>query len=369
MEFTADKKEFSDAIAFVNSAAPTTTPMPIISNIKASCSESGVTFTATDLEIEKQASIIANVVSVGETTVTAKKLNMIAIQASKTNKEKPIKFKLNAKKEGKREQVLMTSGRSRWVMATLPAREFPSFDTPDSNIKIDVDTGDLADAMKQCQYAMAQQDVRYYLNGMLMDMKGGHLSVVSTDGQRLSKSDVNVSTEIERQAIIPRKPVGEIIKMLSSSDSATIELGKDSVKISADNRVIQSKLIDGKFPDYNRVIPQSSTIEATVNRTELIESVACVMPLANEKYKGMRFVFDGNTVTVQGNNPETEESVDEIGADVVGGTVEIGFNGDFVRDALSQIGDSNVTLKMSDSNAAARIDSGNYTAVLMPMRL
>jgi len=215
---------------------------------------------------------------------------------------------------------------------------------------------------------MAQKDVRYYLNGMLFDVKDGKLTVVATDGHRLSCYSMDTDAEFERQAIIPRSAVLDILKMITKAPDAKIIIGRDNVKVTVGNMVMYTKLIDGKFTDYKRVIPSDLTINADMNTEELRNSVKRTLPLSNQ-YFATEFVFNDGQLTINATNTNQEKAVEEIPVSKSGDDISIGFNGMYVSDLLGSIDSENVVFQMKNSASSALVEDGDFIGVLMPLRI
>jgi DNA polymerase-3 subunit beta len=221
---------------------------------------------------------------------------------------------------------------------------------------------------------MAQQDVRYYLNGMLLEVEGRFLRAVATDGHRLALCQANLDSEATdgQQVIVPRKGVLELQRLMSGEGSLDIELGANHIRIQLEGIRFTSKLIDGRFPEYQRVIPKESTNELKANRGDLRGALQRTAILSNEKYRGIRLVIRDSGVILQAHNPEQEEAEEELAVEYSGEDIEIGFNVNYLLDALGAVEGDDVTLSVQDSNSSCLIrQPGNddCTFVVMPMRL
>lgn len=359
MKFTVTQQDLNNALQFVASAIERKTTLPIMANVMLNAVDGKLTLSGSSLDVEKRVSIPATIEQEGDITIPAAKFLDFAKNA---DQEKDIKFTM---KSGK---ASVSSGRSRWTLTTLPAKEFPSFmDVQDPKV-LSVDVEKLIDGISRCAPTMAVNDVRYYLNGMLFDINSDNLNIVATDGHRLSAYNIGCNADFERQAIIPRKALLDVLKMITKAPDATIEIGRDNVKVSVGDMVMFTKLVDGKFPDYNRVIPASLSIEANMNTDELRNAVKRTLPLANN-YNAMAFDFVDGGLTVQSTNMDQEEAVEDIPISLQGDNINIGFNGAYVMDMLSSIKDENITFKMGSANTSARIDEGDFISVLMPLRI
>ncbi len=221
---------------------------------------------------------------------------------------------------------------------------------------------------------MAQQDVRYYLNGLFFDLVGDSLTVVGTEGHRLAMAKQQVeSGEGDRQLIVPRKTVLEMLRLLDNSDDkATLTLGDDHFVFENGSIVFKSKVIEGNFPDYRRVIPVGVDNKLTCNRSELKEVMGRVAILANEKYRAVRLRLSENNLSVSANNQENEEAEEDLDVNYKGDEIEIGFNASYFQDVLGALGTEEVEINFGDSNSSCLIeavDGADAQYVIMPMRL
>jgi DNA polymerase-3 subunit beta len=222
---------------------------------------------------------------------------------------------------------------------------------------------------------MAQQDVRYYLNGILMEISPDHLKLVATDGHRLALSEfkINISVDEAKQIIIPRKAVLELSRLLEASDSAVkITLSQNHIRIESGTLVFTSKLIDGKFPDYNRVIPVDGNKTLVVNREMLKRAMSRIAILSNEKYRGIRLTLAPGNLSIQANNPDQEEAEEELSIDYDEAQIEIGFNVTYLIDVLGVLDSEDVHIKLKDANSSCIISDSEDSSslyVVMPMRL
>ena len=239
---------------------------------------------------------------------------------------------------------------------------------------ITVSQAALGRLIEKTHFSMAQQDVRYYLNGMLLETGGNHLRAVATDGHRLALCQAELAGDKldEQQVIVPRKGVLELQRLLSGDGDLNIELGSNHIRIQLDGIRFTSKLIDGRFPEYDRVIPKESSNELKADRMEFKNALQRTAILSNEKYRGIRLVIRDSGVVLQAHNPEQEEAEEELAVEYSGEDIEIGFNVNYLLDALSAVEGDGVTLSVQDSNSSCLIrQPGNEdcTFVVMPMRL
>lgn len=341
--------------------------MPALGNVLLSAGEHGLQVTATDLEVELRATIEPEVARQGETTVSARKLLDIC-------RNLPQGASLTLKQDGERVQV--RSGRSRFTLATLPPGEFPLVDELQGGVELGLPQADLRRAIDRIAFAMAQQDVRYYLNGMLIELGENRLRTVATDGHRLSLSETDAELpEIqEQQVIVPRKGVHELVRLLEpeAEQPARIRLGATHIQVALPGLRFTSKLIDGRFPDYGRVVPEQGSNVLRADRETLRHALARISILSNEKFKGVRLVMGEEGLRIQTNNPEQEEAEEEVEVEYQGDPLEIGFNVVYLMDILASLESDQVRIEFNDSNSSCLVtdgDSKQYRHVVMPMRL
>ena len=314
--------------------------------------------------------MIANVASDGsddfQTTIPARKLLDIC-------KALPDSSQINFNIDETR--VSLTSARSRFTLSTLPARDFPSLDEIEVQQAFEISQNQLKVLFEKTSFAMAQQDVRYYLNGILMEISSSSIKLVATDGHRLALSEIGIESGISenRQIIIPRKAVLELSRLLDSGDSiARCEMSQNHLRVETGSLVFTTKLIDGKFPEYQRVIPVDGNKIMQVDRETLKHSMSRIAILSNEKYRGIRLTFSSGNLSIQANNPDQEEAEEELQVDYDEEDMEIGFNVTYLIDVLNVLGSEKVQVKLKDSNSSAIIsDAADESSlyVVMPMRL
>lgn len=339
--------------------------MPILSNVLLVAKDGELSVTATDLEVELVAQVEVAVESDGEITVSGRKLLDIC-------RALPEGSDIDVSVSG--EKLVVRSGRSKFSLATLPASEFPTVEDIKAGQTITVDQKDLGRLIEKTHFSMAQQDVRYYLNGMLLETKGTLLRAVATDGHRLALCEVEIAGAKmdEQQVIVPRKGVLELQRLMSGKGSLDIELGPNHIRIQLEGIRFTSKLIDGRFPEYDRVIPKESSNELTADREAFKASLQRTAILSNEKYRGIRLIIRDSGVVMQAHNPEQEEAEEELEVQYSGEDIEIGFNVNYLLDALSAVDGDEVRLSVLDGNSSCLIrQPGNDDSkfVVMPMRL
>ncbi|MDQ7016642.1 MAG: DNA polymerase III subunit beta [Gammaproteobacteria bacterium] len=341
--------------------------LPILANVLLICDEDRLKLKATDLEIEiGSEAILLETHETGEITVPARKLFDICRTLPADSQ---IKFTL---KEGR---VYIVSNRSRFVLSTLPATEYPVLDALQNPTVFKISQSALKKLLDKTAFAMAQQDVRYYLNGLLLEINSNSIKSVTTDGHRLALSSVEQSLNIDssQQIILPRKGIIELLRLIDDSDDEVeISLTSNHIQVELKNARFISKLIDGKFPDYSRVLPSDCPNMMLVNREQLRGALIRTAILTNDKYKGVRFQLDNHLLKIKTHNPEKEEAEEELEVNYPGSAVEVGFNINYLMDILNVIDSELVQFNLKDSGSSCLIhNEGDTTSqyVVMPMRL
>lgn len=337
--------------------------LPILANVLLQLNEETLSLVATDLEVELRATVAARG-EAGEAAIPARKLLDIC-------RALPPEAKLDLRIE--KDKAVVKSGRSRFTLATLPAGEFPSIETESWVGQISLPQRQLKVLLEETAFCMAQQDVRYYLNGLLLEVDKEHLRAVATDGHRLAFSEAALAAPAEpRQIIVPRKGVHEALRFLELTDAAVdIRIGANHIRFSANEVTLTSKLIDGRFPDYHKVIPQAQAKRLILPRELLRETLARVAILSNEKYRGVRLSLAPGALRVTAHNPEQEEAFEEMPVDFDGEEMEIGFNVSYLLDAIGAVRANDVVLGLNDTDSSGtlRAEAGPGIYVVMPMRL
>jgi DNA polymerase-3 subunit beta len=339
--------------------------LPILSNVLLSIEGRRLSVTGTDLEVEIVGyTEVAECTESGEITVSARKISDIC-------RSLPEGAMVNFNSGDGKAQV--TSGRSRFTLATLPASEFPSVEESENSVALNMDASVIKHLIDATSFAMAQQDVRYYLNGMLWEVAGNNLRAVATDGHRMALCDVECETDVEDNltAILPRKGIMELSRLLGE-DEIDISLGSNHVRVNSADFCFTSKLVDGAYPDYERVLPKGGEKLVVGDRAELRQAFNRTAILSNEKYRGVRVLLSDGSLKMFANNPEQEEAEEEVSVDYTGEDLEIGFNVSYLLDVLNVLKGSQVRFTLSDSNSSALVeDAADSKAVyvVMPMRL
>jgi DNA polymerase-3 subunit beta len=272
-------------------------------------------------------------------------------------------------------KLILKGGKSKFTLQSMPAEDFPLVqESANFGPVFSVPQKTLKALLSQVSFAMAIHDIRYYLNGILFVAEGQQLSLVATDGHRLAFTSVTLDVEVPKQEVIlPRKTVLELQRLLSDADGAIeMQFANNQAKFSFDGMEFVTKLVEGKFPDYNRVIPRNHKNCITLGRTALLATLQRTAILTSDKFKGVRLNIDPGTLRVAANNAEQEEAVDELDIDFNGDSIEIGFNVTYLIDALTNMSQEMVNLKLSDGNSSALFtipDNAHFKYVVMPMRI
>lgn len=341
--------------------------LPILSNLLLEAKQDKIVLTATDLEMQISLSVETAVGGELSTTISAKKLLDIC-------RSLPENADITMATQENRIQV--KTGKSRFNLQTLPANDYPLMtkNADASNTSINIGQKSLKRLFKQVEFAMAQQDIRYYLNGLLFEVNGNRLNVVGTDGHRLSFTSTELANSYEKQEIIlPRKTVIELIKLLDESeDEVTIEVANGQANFAFGAIRLISKVIDGKFPDYTRVIPTGHQNSFTVDRMMILLSMQRASILSNEKYRGIRMVLSANSLKLISTNSEQEEAEEELEISYGGSSLDIGFNVTYMIDVLNNSDSESVIFSFADANSSCLVtveNDNNYKYVVMPMRI
>lgn len=341
--------------------------LPILSNILLERKGGKLSLLATDLEL--QISTQLDSAETGEDfaiTIAARKLFDIVRALPES-----AKVKLDTKDS----QVVVSAGKSRFTLQTLPAADFPRVETGAGlGEAIRLPQKALKRLLQLVQFAMASQDIRYYLNGMLLVLDGKQLRVVATDGHRLSYAETQLDNEVEaREVIIPRKTVIELSKLLGDvEDLVELRIGSNQVTITLPGTELVTKVVDGKFPDYQRVIPANQPRHLKANRQSVMQALQRAAILSNEKFRGVRLVMSDNSLGIVCNNNEQEEAADEIEVSYNGDPLDVGFNVTYLLDGLGAVNTDEITLSLGDANSSMLLTSeseAGFKYVVMPMRI
>jgi len=364
MKFSAERESLLAALQSVIGVVERRQTMPILANLLLSAEQGKLSVTATDLEVELVASATIKSNVDGRVTVPGRKLLDIC-------RSLPEEVTLTLSQDG--DKMTVKAGKSRFVLATLPAADFPVIDELAQQQMLKIAQADLRRLLDKTHFSMAQQDVRYYLNGMLLETDGKMLRTVATDGHRLALCEMDLPSKSgSQQVIVPRKGVLELQRLLGSEGDVQITIGSNHIRAQIGDVRFTSKLIDGRFPEYSRVIPSAPPKSVVADREVLRSALQRTSILANEKYRGIRLALKKNQMTLQAHNPEQEEAEEQVEVTYKGDELEVGFNVGYLLDALAAVDGSEVEIGVTDGNSSCLVRAPGTTSaryVVMPMRL
>ena len=367
MKFTINREALLKPLQLVAGVVERRHTLPVLSNVLMVVEGDQLSLTGTDLEVELVGRVAVEAgAQAGEITVPARKLMDIC-------KSLPENTLIEIKQDD--QKVKVKAGRSRFTLSTLSANEFPNIDEEPGSVSFTIDQAGLRRLIDRTAFAMAQQDVRYYLNGMLLEVSQNCLRAVATDGHRLAmcSTEGDINQQEKHQVIVPRKGILEMARLLTEGgESVHITLGANHIRARTGDFMFTSKLVDGKFPDYERVIPKGGNKIIVGDRQMLRQAFQRASILSNEKYRGIRLILSDGQLKVIANNPEQEEAEEELNLAYHGDSMEIGFNVSYLLDVLSVLSGDSVKMILSDPNSSALLEeseAGDSTYVVMPMRL
>jgi DNA polymerase-3 subunit beta len=369
MKFTTDRETLLKPLLIVRGVIEQRQTLPVLSNILISARDGALAFTATDSEVELEARVAVDDWSGGEITVPARKF--IDICQALPGRAK-VEFGLD---EGNRAHI--RSGRSRFTLTTIQSSDFPTTDEIVDESEFVIAQNELKRLIDLTQFAMARQDVRYYLNGLLLEVTPQQVKAVATDGHRLAVAQFDTVTGMEesKSIIVPRKGVIELARLLTAEDvELRVRVGTNAVQMVVDDVRFSSKLIDGRFPDYGRVIPDAERCDKrlSMDRESLRQCLVRTSVLSSDKHRTVRLTLGAGTLKVAANNPEQETAEDELEIEYAGEDLDIGFNVSYVIDALATLPSETADIFLTDSSSSCLIQPhgrSNCQFVVMPMRL
>ena len=368
MKFTIPREALLKPLQLVTGVVERRQTLPVLANLLIQADAQGLSLTGTDLEVEMIARCAVPIEQPGEVTIPARKLADIW-------RALPDGADVSVVVEG--ERATIRSGRSRFTLATLPAADFPKVESGDPDVVVNLGQHQIGKLIDQVSFAMAQQDVRVFLNGMLLEVGDNTLRAVATDGHRLAMAsqtcETNAQSGVIKQAIVPRKAVVEMGRLLDEEDeNLSLQLGSNHLKVTKGGVTLTTKLVDGQFPDYEKVVPKDASRVLSGDRDTLKQGFQRASILSNEKYRGVRLAISPDSLMIQANNPEQEEAEETVPVQFSGDQLEIGFNVSYLLDVLSVIDSDQVQMSVSDANSSALLeamDDNNAVYVVMPMRL
>ena len=343
--------------------------LPILSNVHIDINQDKLAITGSDLEVELvgQTQLEQIPKTIQQVTLPGKKLLDIC---------KALPENATIELQHEKDQIILRSGRSRFTLSTLPAEDFPTLEQKDDHLEFSLAQNQLRFLLSRTAFCMAQQDVRYYLNGMLLEVKSNMLRAVATDGHRLSLNTIMTKINIEHrlQVIIPRKGVAELLRLLDDSETdIKIKISSNHIKVFGENFIFTSKLIEGRFPDYERALPKIANQCIVLDREMFKQTLTRTAILANEKFRGIRLTIKDNLLEISANNPEHEAAEDQISINYKDDPMEIGLNVNYLLDILNVAQSEKIKISLTDANSSMLIlESGLEEMskfVIMPMRL
>ena len=366
MKFIVEREHLLKPLQQVSSPLGGRPTLPILGNLLLQVEDGHLLLTGTDLEMEMIARVpLAQEHETGATTVPARKFFDIC-------RGLPDGAEITVILDGDR--MLVRSGRSRFSLSTLPAADFPNLDDWQSEVEFTLPQATLKKLIEATQFSMAHQDVRYYLNGMLFETEGEELRTVATDGHRLAVCSMPIGQSLpSHSVIVPRKGVMELSLLLDGGETPLrLQIGSNNIRAHVGDFIFTSKLVDGRFPDYRRVLPKNPDKTLKAGCDELKQAFARAAILSNEKFRGVRLYVSHNQLKITANNPEQEEAEEILDVNYEGTDLEIGFNVSYVLDVLNALKCEDVHMLLTDSVSSVQIeDAASQSAayVVMPMRL
>jgi DNA polymerase-3 subunit beta len=372
MKLVIERGELLRALGHVTSVVERRTTIPILSNVMLRASGTSLMFKATDLEREVVEQISAQVSQPGAVTVPAHLLHDIV-------RKLPEGSEVQIQRDAEKERLTLTAGHSRFALQTLPAEDFPDLAAGDFPHKFEVGAVDLKRLIDKTRFAISTEETRYYLNGIYLHTaargKQPTLRAVATDGHRLAQVELDLPSGGVGMpgVIIPRKTVHELQRLVEATDQPIeVSVSPAKVRFEIGTVILTSKLIDGTFPDYGRVIPQGNDKELKVSNAEFISAVDRVSTIASERGRAVKLALAGRKLTLSVNNPEGGSATEELGVDYAAAPLEIGFNARYLLDIANQLESDTACFKLADPGSPTMVRDGadeSALYVLMPMRV
>ena len=365
MDFYITKEEVVKSINQTLGVVEKRQTLPILSNVLFEVDESSLKLTATDLESEiSTTSTISNFKSGGKITAPARKLSDLC-------RLMPDLAEIHFYLDGDNLKIETESGK--YNLSTLPSEDFPVFETEDTQSQINISSQNLKNLITKTSFAMGNQDWRHYLNGLYMMIDDKVITTVATDAHRLAMatSSLNEASSESTSGIVPRKSINEIGKLVGDeSENVVIQLGQTSIAANVSGTTFVSKLIEGKFPDYEQVIPSGESSLLVVDRKNFSESLSRVSVLSSEKYKGVRIITKKDSLNISANNPEKEQGEENLSCEYQGEEIDIAFNVNYLQEILSTIDSEKIEINFFGSEKSCLItdpNSENLKYVVMPL--
>ena len=365
MDFYITKEEVVKSLNQTLGVVEKRQTLPILSNVLFEVDESSLKLTATDLESEiSTTSTVSNFKSGGKTTAPARKLSDLC-------RLMPDLAEIHFFLDGDNLKIETESGK--YNLSTLPSEDFPVFEIEDTQSQINISSQNLKNLITKTSFAMGNQDWRHYLNGLYMMIDDKVITTVATDAHRLAMatSSLNEASSESTSGIVPRKSINEIGKLVGDeSENVVIQLGQTSIAANVSGTTFVSKLIEGKFPDYEQVIPSGESSLLVVDRKNFSESLSRVSVLSSEKYKGVRIITKKDSLNISANNPEKEQGEENLPCEYQGEEIDIAFNVNYLQEILSTIDSETIEINFFGSEKSCLItdpNSENLKYVVMPL--
>ncbi len=367
MNIKIDRAQILPALNLVSSVVEKRQTLPILANLYFDHQDGKLHMVGTDLEVEISETIDGATGENGSFTVSSRKFLDITRML-------PENASISLKGDG--DNLIVTSGRSRYTLKTLEASGFPRIQADNWEERFKINQLDLKSLLDKTAFAMAVQDVRYYLNGVLLELEKDTLRAIATDGHRLAQTDVNITLDINspRQLIVPRKAVTEINRFLDGDNETelTIEISKNHLKLTKNDTVLITKLIDGKFPEFKSILETQLDIQITLNRAEFIETMNRAAVLTTDRFNGVKLTLEPGLMRITANNPEQEEALEELEVEYSGESIETGYNISYLIEAARVVSTENIQINLQGSDGICIIkqpEDARSTWLVMPMRI
>lgn len=368
MKFSVEREHFLKPLQLTNAVVERRQTLPVLGNLLLELVGDQLRVTATDLEVE---------MSVPGTAVTGERDGAVTVPARKLLdicRASPDGTVLRV--EVVADKAIVRAGRARFTLATLPAADFPRVQSTSAGELVELPQGELRRLLQGTYFAMAQQDVRYYLNGLLLELTGSRLRVVATDGHRMAVGETRLAAAAaeNRRVIAPRKSIIEMLRVLGdgSDGVAQLRVDRDHFSLVCGRVEFRSKVIDGSFPDYERVIPRGYQKQADVPREALASALSRASILSNEKLRAVRLELQPGRLAIRASNAEAEEAEEELEVQYLGDPIEVGFNVGYLLDATNAMSGERVRLELQEASSSILLtdpDTTGFQYVVMPMRL
>ncbi|MCK5830491.1 MAG: DNA polymerase III subunit beta [Methylococcales bacterium] len=366
MNFIINREQLLIPLQQIVSVIEKRQTMPILSNVLVVVNETSLVLTGTDLEIQLIAKLNLDSAEIGEITVPARKfLDIVRLLPN----EAEIKVELAGDK------IKVTSGRSRFSLATLAANNYPEFSESKLENQFVINAGKMKKALDKTIFCMANQDIRYYLNGLLLHISNSRLKLVASDGHRLSiyEDDIGMATGYEARIILPRKGVVELTRLLDDEDAElNVQFSNSNIKIMIKDLVFSAKLVDSKYPDFSKVFDQPFFNQIHIQKELLKNALTRVAILSNEKFKGVTFEISNGLIKLSSHNPEHDEAEEELVIEYQGDPISIAFNSQYLLDAVSNLDSELAVLTIASNSSSCFVEEPEqqlYRFIVMPMRL